>query len=91
MLTLDITTSQQFIDLQAITNALLKGEKISVKQSGVEIGQFTPKTNTQNLSKERKLGFMQGEGVVPDDIHWGDEDIQAMFDESITNDSDFYQ
>lgn len=89
MLTLDITTSQQFIDLQAIISALRKGQKISVKQAGVEIGQFTP--NAQTLPNKRILGFMQGEGTIPDDIHWGDDEIQAMFDQSIARDSELYR
>lgn len=43
MLSIDLgSTSQEFIDWQAVKNALLKGEKISVKQSGQEIGQFLP-------------------------------------------------
>lgn len=34
------------------------------------------------MPKKRKLGFMLGEGVIPDDIHWGDDEIMAMFEES---------
>ncbi|OPH36535.1 hypothetical protein [Moraxella equi] len=84
MLSIDLgSTSQEFIDWQAVKNALLKGEKISVKQSGQEIGQFLPNlTKQNNLPKKRKLGFMLGEGVIPDDIHWGDDEVMAMFEES---------
>ncbi len=28
---------------------------------------------------ERKLGFMQGEMTIPDDIHWGDDEVQKLF------------
>ncbi len=84
MLSIDLgSTSQEFIDWQAVKNALLKGETISVKQSGQEIGQFLPNlTPKKTLPKKRKLGFMLGEGVIPDDIHWGDDEIMTMFEES---------
>ncbi|MBE9577633.1 MULTISPECIES: hypothetical protein [Moraxella] len=82
MLSIDLgSTSGQFIDWQAVQNALLKGETISVKQSGKEIGQFLPNI-AKPMPKKRQLGFMIGEGVVPDDIHWGDDEIMAMFEES---------
>lgn len=85
MLTIDISaTSTEFINWQAVTNALLKGEQVSVKKMGIEIGKFSPTTQVQPIRK-RKLGFMQGEGEIPNDIHWGDDEIQAMFDESFTN------
>ncbi|WP_315043161.1 hypothetical protein ACGTJS_10190 [Faucicola mancuniensis] len=91
MLTIDISaTSTELINWQAVTNAMLKGEQVSVKKMGVEIGLFLPKTKQMFVNK-RKLGFMQGEGVVPDDIHWGDDEIQMMFDETIYKDDGFNQ
>lgn len=36
-----------------------------------------------NESREKRhLGFMLNEGIIPDDIHWGDDEIMAMFEES---------
>ncbi|WP_201586591.1 hypothetical protein [Psychrobacter jeotgali] len=35
--------------------------------------------DTQGVKQKRKLGFMQGEMTVPDDIHWGDERVQDLF------------
>lgn len=35
--------------------------------------------DTQDVKQKRKLGFMQGEMKVPDDIHWGDEQVQDLF------------
>ncbi|WP_367106245.1 hypothetical protein [uncultured Psychrobacter sp.] len=35
--------------------------------------------DTQGVQQKRKLGFMQGEMTVPDDIHWGDEQVQDLF------------
>ena len=35
------------------------------------------------IKKKRKLGFMQGEMTVPDDIHWGDEEVREIFGVSI--------
>lgn len=35
--------------------------------------------DTQGVKQKRKLGFMQGEMTVPDDIHWGDEQVQDLF------------
>ena len=91
MLTIDISaTSTELINWQAVTNAMLKGEQVSVKKMGVEIGLFLPKTKQMFVNK-RKLGFMQREGVVPDDIHWGDDEIQMMFDETIYKDDGFNQ
>ena len=91
MLTIDISAaSTELINWQAVTNAMLKGEQVSVKKMGVEIGLFLPKTK-QIFVNKRKLGFMQGEGVVPDDIHWGDDEIQMMFDETIYKDDGFNQ
>lgn len=29
--------------------------------------------------KNRQLGFMQGEMTLPEDIHWGDEQISKLF------------
>ena len=82
MLSIDLgSTSGQFIDWQAVQNALLKGETISVKQSGKKIGQVWPNI-AKPINKKCQLGFMIGEGVVPDDIHWGDDEIMAMFEES---------
>ena len=34
---------------------------------------------TQLVKPKRKLGFMQGEMIVPEDIHWGDKQVQDMF------------
>ena len=33
--------------------------------------------------RKRQLGFMQGKMTVPDDIHWGDEEVREMFGDSI--------
>ena len=30
-------------------------------------------------SSTRQLGFMQGEMSIPDDINWGDEQVQQLF------------
>lgn len=85
------STSGQFIDWQAVQTALVKGEIISVKQAGIEIGQFLPKAylnSTSHLPKKRQLGFMRNEGKIPDDIHWGDDEIIEMFEESINKSFD---
>ncbi len=34
--------------------------------------------NTNNPHK-RQLGFMADHGTVPDDINWGDKEIEGMF------------
>ena len=31
------------------------------------------------IKKKRQLDFMLGEMTVPDDIHWGDEEGEAVF------------
>lgn len=33
----------------------------------------------QAIKQKRKLGFMQGEMTIPDDIHWGDKQVQDLF------------
>lgn len=44
------------------------------KKQSTETGRY-------NLSKdgEKRIGFMQGECTVPDDIHWSDDEILRMF------------
>lgn len=34
---------------------------------------------SQTSSRKRKLGFMKDEMTVPDDTHWGDDQVQDMF------------
>lgn len=36
---------------------------------------------TYDLNKkgEKRFGFMQGQGAVPDDIHWGDDEVAKLF------------
>lgn len=36
--------------------------------------------NTDSNPKKRQLGFMQGEMTLPDDINWGDDQIQDFFE-----------
>lgn len=43
--------------------------------------QQTLEVTSQEHSNKRTLGFMAGEGCVPDDINWGDDEVLAMFDE----------
>lgn len=42
-----------------------------------------------NESREKRhLGFMLNEGIISDDIHWGDDEIMAMFEESFDENFD---
>lgn len=52
----------------------------SVTSAQVIITVLSPVENdTSGVKQKRKLGFMQGEMTVPDDIHWGDEQVQDLF------------
>lgn len=73
------------IDWKALIKKSLLGEKISVKKAGVEVLQITPVTPTlaePNESK-REFGLLRGKITVPSDSRWGDDEVQAMFDESL--------
>lgn len=35
--------------------------------------------HAQTSKKNRKLGFMQGEMTIPDDVYWGDDQVQDIF------------
>lgn len=35
--------------------------------------------NKHDANNERKLGFMQGEMTIPDDVYWGDEEVHKLF------------
>lgn len=75
----------QFIDWQAVIAKSLAGEQISVKKAGIEILQITP-VNQAHFPKKRQFGLLRHKITVPDDPHWGDDDVQAMFDESLNQD-----
>lgn len=52
----------------------------SVTSAQVIITVLSPVENdTSGVKQKRKLGFMQGEMTVPDEIHWGDERVQDLF------------
>ncbi len=58
----------------------------SVTSAQVIITVLSPVDNNidleaQSAKPKRKLGFMQGEMTLPEDIHWGDEQVQDMFEE----------
>lgn len=42
--------------------------------------------NKKIIPKKRLIGFMKGEIQYPDDIHAGDDEVLAMFEESYVND-----
>ena len=43
--------------------------------------ELTNNTDITKISSNntRQLGFMQGEMSIPDDINWGDEQVQQLF------------
>ncbi len=38
----------------------------------------TKSLDSQAIKQKRKLGFMQGEMTLPDNIHWGDKQVQDL-------------
>lgn len=90
MISIDIHSSDvdssfneaNFIDWKALIAKSLTGEKISVKKAGIEVLQITPVIPSV-LPKQRKFGSLRGQITVPNDPKWGDDEVQAMFDESL--------
>ena len=44
--------------------------------------ELTNNTDITKISSNntRQLGFMQGEMSIPDDINWGDKQVQQLFE-----------
>lgn len=92
MITVDLNhIHSDYINWQALVHKALMGERVSIQQAGKEIGQIMPSQSSPVISatdagldtpKKRQFGKLKGQGTIPDDIHWGDDDIIAMFESS---------
>lgn len=82
MLAIDIgMIDKDLVDWKAVIERVIYGEKVTISQSGKDLATLNP--TQQALSKpKRKFGSLQHQGSIPDDIHWGDDEILAMFDQS---------
>lgn len=79
---------KNLIDWRAVIERVLTGEQINITQANVTVAQLSPKTpqnSEQILPKKRAVGFMKGQIQFPDDIHFGDDEIVAMFEASNRN------
>lgn len=85
MLSIDLSTiDKSLVNWQGVIERVIKGEPVNLNQSGVTIARLYPEPHQLPLQK-RKIGFMEGEIQYPDDIHADDDEVLAMFEESIAS------
>ena len=57
-----------------------KGETIIIARAGKPVAKLTPLEPQAKAPAKRRIGFLQGQFTVPDDIKaFGREEIEAMF------------
>lgn len=82
MLAIDIgMIDKDLVDWKAVIERVIYGEKVIISQSGRNLAILNPSENVMPKPK-RQFGSLQNLGRIPDDIHWGDDEVIAMFDES---------
>ena len=77
MLTVNIHEAKTH--LSRLLEQAVKGEPFIIAKSGKPLVKVIPIT-ADDLAKQRKLGFMKGEILVPDDFDsMGNTEIEALF------------
>lgn len=76
MITLNLSPQKQAIIEQASQAA-----GMSIEQYILSKILTNEQISSTPTAPKRQLGFMKGEMTIPDDIHWGDEAVEAVFKE----------